>query len=177
MWKAANKYFILFYLILGLIFFAAGVETTPKNMNVKKVEFRTINSRKVSRNQTFLFIVRNNFSTAIIVFLGGFISFVFIPSILISYNAYNLGHIIGMLDNKFINPETAIIYLILPHAIFEIIAFYWISYVGTINFKFTKSIIFDSIIDFDNISNVRNIQIPALLLLIAGFIEAYITNR
>jgi uncharacterized membrane protein SpoIIM required for sporulation len=176
MWKIATKYFIHFYLILGLIFFAIGVKTTPKNMHVKKIEFTTINTITVSRNQTFLFIVRNNFSTAIIIFFGGFISFVFIPSILISYNAYNLGHIIGMLDNKFINPESAILYLILPHALFEIIAFYWISYVGTINFKFTKSIIFDSIIDFDNISNVRNMQIPALLLLFAGFIEAYITN-
>jgi uncharacterized membrane protein SpoIIM required for sporulation len=176
MWKLANKYFLLVYFIIGLIFFTFGLVTPTNNNPSKKIEFTTNNSRNISRNHAFLFIIRNNFSIAVMVFLGGFISFVFIPSILISYNAYNLGYLIAMLNYKFFNPESAILHLILPHAILEIIAFYWIAHIGTKNFKFIKTIIYDSIIDFNNISNIKNIQIPVLLLLIAGFIEAYITN-
>lgn len=176
MWKMISRYYLHMYVIVGLFFFSTGWSQIPHINSNKKIEYLTQKSIKVSREDTLSYLLSSNFSTAIFLLIGGLLSFVIVPTLIISYNAFKLGYLIGLLNETFINPELAILHLVLPHAIIEIIAFYWIACWGTKNFEFLKSIIFNSIIDFKKITNVNILLIPSLLLLLAAFIESYISN-
>lgn len=176
MWKMISRYYLHMYVIVGLFFFSTGWSQIPHINSNKKIEYFTHKNIKVSKEETLSYLLSNNLSTAIFLLIGGLLSFVVVPTLIISYNAFKLGYLIGLLNETFINPELAILHLVLPHAIIEIIAFYWIACWGTKNFEFLKSIIFNSIIDFKKITNVNILLIPSLLLLLAAFIESYISN-
>ncbi len=176
MWKIITKYCLHIYIVVGLFFFSAGINQIPSNNSNRKIEYFLQKNKKVSQQDTLIYILSNNFSTAIFLLVGGFLSFVFVPTLIISYNAFNLGYLIGLLNYTFINPELAILHLVLPHAIIEIVAFYWIACWSTKNFAFVKCIIFESSIDFKNITNINTLPIPSLLLLLAALIESFISN-
>jgi uncharacterized membrane protein SpoIIM required for sporulation len=176
MWKIITKYCLHIYIVVGLFFFSVGINQIPRNDTNRKIEYFTHKNKKASREDTLIYLLSNNFSTAIFLLIGGLLSFVFIPTIIISYNAFNLGYLLGLLNYTFINPELAVLHLVLPHAIIEIVAFYWFACWGTKNFTFLKCIIFDSMIDSKNIKNINKLPIPSLLLFIAALIESYISN-
>jgi uncharacterized membrane protein SpoIIM required for sporulation len=95
---------------VGLFFFSAGINQIPRNNSNRKIEYFLQKNKKVSKQDTLIYLLSNNFSTAIFLLVGGFLSFVFVPTLIISYNAFNLGYLIGLLNYTFISPELAILH-------------------------------------------------------------------
>ena len=133
----------------------------------------------ITQNISFIYILLNNFEIIIVQILGGFL--LGIPTFLIeAYNALFFGHLIKSCVFYKISLDK-IIFLILPHGIFEIPA---IIIAGAAGFKIPYEIIRylagkkEQILTKEDIKEYLTLAlISIILIVIAAWIEANITLK
>lgn len=182
-YKLRKKFhLLLFILILSITIgsvvysYRPEVFSTLIEMVSAKIEGIDINSR--DSFSLALLIAINNIVAAVVIFLLGFVPFLFLPTAIVVFN----GVIIGVFATRFTNYYDSIpltLASLVPHGIFELLAILYAGAIGLhVCYQMTtiltknvqtkiKTVIKSAVLSF------VTVVIP--LLIIAAFIEAYVT--
>ncbi len=127
---------------------------------------------------TALGLLRNNVTASLVMFLTGIIPFIFLPLIGIFVNGAIIGALFKLFYSNGINVVALFIRGILPHGIFEIPALVISAAMGvklclTVIKKIKRKDV--SVVETLKELGVKFITIVVPLLIVAAFVEAYVT--